>query len=301
MPLEETERTYRAKRNDVRAIARKALLQLLEPLAGFVLDSGLSTLELQSIFREAAVRSVAAKQREFGRRVNISGIAASTGIPRAEISRILQSADKPPVYSGDLRQKSTNRILAAWHQDPKFTNPNSQPADLKIYGRGVTFESLVKNHGRGIPTRAMLDELARAGAVEVLSSQKVRAKTSVAVDRGVSPRAIKAFGDRATELLSTMLLNMRHPDRAQFIASVTGGAISANTLPLLRKEVSSKGAEFLADIQDGLLRGLNGACIKRRGVAAHRISVTIFLHEESQKRENKKHSTAARRNFRRDL
>jgi len=301
VPSQETERANRVKRNDVRVIARKALLQLLEPLAGFVLDSGLSTLELQSIYREAAVRSVAAKQAEFGRRINISGIAASTGIPRAEISRILQSADKPHVYMADLKQKSTNRILAVWHQDPKFTDSNGQPADLRIYGRGITFETLVRGYGRGIPTRAMLDELARAGAVEVLSSQRVRAKTSVAVDRGVSPRAIRAFGDRAAELLSTMLLNMRYPDRARFIASVTGATVSQKALPLIRKELSNKGADFLADIQDSLLGVSNRTRGKHGDGPAHRMSVTVFLHEESHKKENKNTSASVRRNFRRDL
>src|SRR5580698_9197533 len=88
VPSDVSQQTTKINRNDVRVIARKALLQLLEPLVGFVLDSGLSTHEWHSILRESAVRTVAAKQMEVARRVNISGIAASTGIPRAEISRI---------------------------------------------------------------------------------------------------------------------------------------------------------------------------------------------------------------------
>ena len=40
-------------RTDVRLVAKKALLQLLEPLVGVRSNSGLSTLELHSIFREA--------------------------------------------------------------------------------------------------------------------------------------------------------------------------------------------------------------------------------------------------------
>src|ERR1700736_1097670 len=139
----------KAKLNDVRAVARKALLQLLEPLAGFVSDSGLSAGELHAIFREAAVRSAAAKQLEVSDRVNISGIAATTGIPRADISRILttqKAADK--IADGQLQ--STNSILAAWHEDRKFTGPSGLPLDLKVYGRGATFDALAKKYGRGI-------------------------------------------------------------------------------------------------------------------------------------------------------
>ena len=197
-------------------------MQMLQPLVGFVLDSGLSAQELRWILREAAVRSVAARQLDVAHRINISGIAASTGIPRAEISKILNSKFGPVRQFPDRQQQSTNRILAVWHQDPKFCTPNGKPADLKIFGRGASFESLVRSYGRGIPTRAILDELTRAGAAEVLSSQLVRAKTSVVVDRGITPQAIRTFGERATDLLSTMLQNMRNPESPQFVASVSG-------------------------------------------------------------------------------
>ncbi len=88
MQNETNKDSEKSKATDVRAIARNALLQLLEPLAGFVSDSGLSTSELNAIYREAAVISAVAKQLEVADRVNISGIAATTGISRGAISRI---------------------------------------------------------------------------------------------------------------------------------------------------------------------------------------------------------------------
>ena len=190
------------------------------------------------------MRSVAARQLEVARRVNISGIAATTGIPRSEISRILKLSANTNEDPVDRQQKSTNGILAAWHVEPKFTNANGQPADLNLYGRGATFESLVRRHGRGIPTRAVLDELLQARAVEVLSSQKIRAKTSLAVHSGISPQVIKAFGDRATELLSTMLLNMRRPEMPQLVASVSGCAIAPKTLPLIEGSFQTRAPNF---------------------------------------------------------
>jgi len=53
--------------------ARKALVQLLEPLVGFVLDCGLSTKSSLD-FTRGGVRSVAAKQLSAERRINISGL-----------------------------------------------------------------------------------------------------------------------------------------------------------------------------------------------------------------------------------
>jgi Family of unknown function (DUF6502) len=290
----------RKDRHDVRDVARGALLQLLEPLVEFVLDSGLNTHELHSILREAAVRSVAARQMEIAPKINISGIAASTGIPRAEISRILKS---PPSSAETIivrQQQATNRILAAWHQDPKFTTPEGQPADLKIYGRGYTFESLVKNHGRGIPSRAILDELTRAGAAEVLPSRLIRVRTSVTVDRGMTPQVIRSFGQRAAELLSTMLQNMRNPENPKFIASISGSNISAAIMPLFRKELANKGADFLADIQESLLRGTVPTVAKPNPSRTNRVSVTVFYHEVSRKAKQRKGAVKKRRNFSRD-
>jgi hypothetical protein len=287
-------------RNDVQVLAKKALLQLFEPLIGFVLDSGLSTPELHAILREAAVRTVAARQMEIARRVNISGIAASTGIPRGEISRILKSNEDSSRQITDRRQQSTNRILSVWHQDPKFTTPAGKPADLKIYGKGATFEALVRNFGRGIPTRAMLDELTRAGAVEVLSSRLVRVKTLVAVDRGVTPRVIRSFGERATELLSTMLQNMRNPDSPQFIASISEATIAPTVLPLIRKELATKGADFLADIHDFLIRDTTDETTKRRPSRSSRVSVTIYYHESPHGVKSKRQAVRKRQNLRRN-
>jgi len=290
----------RSHRFDSRGIARKALLRLLEPLAGFVLDSGLSIHDLTNMFREAAVRSVAAQQKEGSRRVNISGISASTGIPRAEISRILKSSSKNVNFKSDRGKQTTNKVLTAWHQNPKYTNVNGQPADLRIYGRGTTFEKLVESYGGGIPVRAILDELTRTGAIEIKSPQVVRMKSLVAVDRGVSPLVIKAFGDRSTELLSTLLQNMRYPEASSFVASASGTRISQDAVPLIRKELATRGANFLADIEDILERNpimRNGSQSFPRSST---VSVTVFLHESSSKPRAGPQTSIKRRNFRRD-
>jgi hypothetical protein len=146
----------------------------------------------------------------------------------------------------------------------------------------------------------MLDELTRTGAAEVLSSQIVRVNTSVAVDRGVTPQAIRSFGERATELLSTMLQNMRNPEAPKFIASVSGTNISPTLMPLFRKELASKGAEFLVDIHESLFREATGELTKKKPSRASRVSVTIFYHETPPNDKPRKDAVKKRRNFRRD-
>lgn len=288
-----------SRRVDSRVVARKALLRLLEPLAGFVLDCGLSTYEVIGMFREAAVRCVAAQQLELNGRLNISGIAASTGIPRPEISRILKSTSKAPELEAGHRHQSTYKVLAAWHENPKFTNPNGQPANLKIYGRGISFEALVKKYGGGIPTRAMLDELTRTGAIEVKSRQLVQLKSLVSVERGMTPQVIKAFGDRTTELLSTLLQNMRNPQSSVFVASVNGTKIPWDKMPLVRQQLSARGSNFLAEIADVLAREPGSRPPSRKTARASNVSVTVFLNESRSVKKKEASVSRKRRNFRR--
>jgi hypothetical protein len=292
-----------AKRRDraVRAAARDALAALLEPLAGFALDAGLSVQEVETLLRVAAVRSAAQRQREVQQRVNISGIAASTGISRAEISRILKAPARtePAGIPKAREQQATNRILSAWHEDPRFTKPDGQPADLKIFGTGATFDALVKEHGRGLPTRAMLDELARAQALEVLPGQKVRAKALVAAYRGASPRAIKAFGERATQLLATLLATVRDPHGHQFVTHIEGAVRSIEALPILRREVAELAEMLFAKICPSAIAAVSK---KKRTDATQvkdRFVISVICCSETRLAKQPSLSAGGRRNLRR--
>jgi len=205
-------RLRKSNGSDVNPAARNVLRKLLEPLSLLAFDCGLSVNELNSMLREAAIRSAAGRQLEDARRINISGIAATTGISRGEISRVLKNGEIAADKVGNRRQNPINRILAAWHNDTKFLTANRLPAELDLYGRGFTFESLVRRHGRGIPVRAIFDELTRIGAVELSASQKVSPKMSVAVDRRITPAVIEAFGCWATDLLSSRLQRVKSSD-----------------------------------------------------------------------------------------
>lgn len=283
----------------MRSAAQSALLSLLEPLAGFVLDSGISISELQLLLRIAAVRSIAARQLEMAQRTNISGIAATTGLSRSEVAKILKLNIGQDDDVSEGHQQATNRILSAWHEDPKYAKPNGQPAELSVFGPGVTFDSLVKNYGRGIPTRAVLDELLRTNSVALAGGKRVRALTMVAIDRGLSPRAIRVFGDRTAELLRTLLANMRDPAQQQFVSNVGSVISSPKMLPILRRDISARGADFLDEVRETLLRGEVRDSRRRSSGSLAKVSVTVFCNETYLKSQERKASSVTRRNLRR--
>lgn len=297
MNQESSRAVPKIKGSDVRGAARNALALLLEPLAGFILDTGTSAHEFEELFRNAIVRSAAQRQLELTGRLSISGISAVTGIPRAEISKILKK--RVGESDVDAQQQATNRILSAWHDDPKYSNANGSPADLAVFGAAPSFDSLVRAHGRGIPTRAMLDELTRTGSVEVLSTKRVRVKALVAVDHGVGSQAVKAFGDRGADFMRVMLMNMRNPDRFRFVSSVEGSIPVPELLPMFRKEVSSRGQNFLAGIRETLFAGQARESSKVQRGRVLRTRVTVYYSEFDRESPAKAVTPEARRNFRR--
>ena len=247
-PLASTQRSRISKAAAVQEAARTALANLLRPLSAFVFDSGLSISEVNFIFRAAAVQSAAVRQLENSDRVNISGIAAVTGIPRGEVSRILNSTRSLTFGTTLGRQNITSGILSAWHCDPDYLTAARRPRDLKIFGSGRTFESLVRTYGQGIPIRAILDELKRAGAIQLLiASQRVRANMLVAIDPHITSK-IRDL-DAATYDLSLSLLN--HSDAA-YVEKISGTKVWSGRVSAVRKRFRPNAIALLRELQTKL-------------------------------------------------
>lgn len=280
------------KGSKIREVASDALLQLFSPLVAFALDAGLSTRELHWLIRCAAVRRVADQQYLSAHRINISGISATTGITRSEVAKILSTRRKDLAH--DHWQNSITLVLAAWHREPRFHNERGQPADLPIYGSRISFERLVKTYGRGAPARAVLDELIRTKAVEVLEKQRIRVKRTYPVERGMSTSAIRAFGARSYELLEAMLSSMRSPDRPQFVATISADAIPESSMRLLRREIENKGSIFLSDLQEALAQE---TFPQKSDKNAKTVSVTVFCTEKDT--GTRQSTLSKRKNFRR--
>lgn len=286
--------------DDLRPIALSALMRLLESLAEFVLDTALSAGEVNTLFRVAAVRSAAKKQRATTNRINISGIAATTGISRAEVARILQDSSGHSPSMHKSQPQSTSCVLNAWHNDPKYIGTDGKPSELKLYGRGNTFESLTRKYGRGLPIRAVLDELVRAQAAELVAGQKVRAKASTTVQRGMTAAGIKDLCETASELIATMLVSMRNPDRARIVAGILNIPIASGTLPRLSKDLSIRSADFLAKVDESYRKIPDNKIAGEKNTTSVRIVLSIYC-DEFQKTEEIRNLAGKRQNFRRAI
>src|SRR5260221_3348197 len=118
----------------------RALERVLDPLLELLFDAGVTVQELNQIARNRAVRIATKRVLKESGRQSKSRVAIMTGLPRSEVTRILGSSDSGPKSKPD--QHPARRVLAAWHDDPRFLAANGDPAALPIFGRRRSFERL---------------------------------------------------------------------------------------------------------------------------------------------------------------
>jgi hypothetical protein len=277
--------------------ARRALKKILFPLSGLAAACGLSLREVNSLLREGAVRSAVARQLERNARINISGIAAMTGISRGEISRILKTNGSDKKQATVQGEGPIDRVLIAWRKDPRFMTARGRPKALKVYGRGPTFESLVKAYGRGIPIRAFFDELTRVGAIEMRASKEIILKKTWAFDRRNAIKDSRAIFAAVSEIFSSALEDIREPVGAG-ISEVRQRVWTA-TMPLMKEKSLVQAREIFLGLQN-VLTPYKTVHLKSTKSAKSAASLTVTAAFTEASEMTAKLALRARRNLRRN-
>ena len=107
-------------------------------------------------------------------RVTKSKLAMLTGLDTRTISSFEENAvDAADTRLGDLCAEAA--VLDAWNSDAKYRDDNDKPDSLPIFGRGVSFQSLVSSTvGRNVTCQTVLDKLEETENVEVVNDNFVR-------------------------------------------------------------------------------------------------------------------------------
>jgi hypothetical protein len=243
-------------------------------------DAGVTVQEFNRIARDRAVRIATRRLvRESGRESK-SRVAIMTGLPRSEVTKILNSEDSAIDAAPDHHR--ARRVLAAWHEDLKFLAPDGEPAILPIFGKKRSFEDLVERYGRGIPVRAMLDELMQLGAVECLDDQKVGARSRVPVMTGLTGRSIAALGERGRDLLETLAHNVRFAAEPYFEATAVVDDGDPEMATVVRREIREQAANFINGANSLLSRSQpkRSARTTLKPTKTCRLGVTVYYFQD---------------------
>jgi hypothetical protein len=254
------------------------LKNVIDPLLDLMFDASVTVHEFCQLARERAVRTAGRRASIEGGRKSKSRVAIMTGLPRSEVARILKSDDLPP--GRRLGQHPARKVLAAWFDNPRFLALNGDPAVLPIFGKRRSFEQLVATHSRGIPVRAMLDELTQMDAVEILDDQRVKAKSRVPVSTGLTSNAIAVIGERTRDLLETLRSNLRSQSVPLFEGTAVLDEADIDMVSLLRREIAEQGENFITSANSLLSR----SCARQiRSIAKPsikcRVGVTVFYFQ----------------------
>lgn len=284
----------------IRCETEAALERILGRLGSFAISSGLSVSQLERLLRAATVRCILTSAENASERKSISQISALTGLSRTAVSKIM----KPPVHIKpeiQLREKYTNRILAAWHRDPKYIDKDGLPKTIPIFGRGISFETLTRTNGGGIPVRAMIDELLRIAAVKILPNRRVKALKLVAVGQGSSVDMIRSMGVKVEDLIGSLLHNTRMEASPRFVASVESTRISIERLALVRREVADRGSTFISELEESLFSDSKPGNRKSRDRPEQpcRAGIAVFYFEDGRFFNNVEKDSLRRKNLRR--
>jgi hypothetical protein len=207
-------------------------------------DAGITVQQFNYLVRDRAVRAASRRVLKETGRNSKSRVSIITGLPRSEVAKISSEADD--YVNAKLGQPAARRVLAAWFESPSFLAPNGEPATLSIFGKRRSFEKLVSAHGGGIPVRAMLDELTQLDAVERVGDDHVRAKSRTPVSVGLTPEAIGAIGQRCSDLIQTLMKNVRRSEPPLFEATSLVQDADLDLMPIIRREISRQGASFIS-------------------------------------------------------
>jgi Family of unknown function (DUF6502) len=141
------------------------LENLLNELALILLPRGMTPNWFAELTRVAFVQAASKMSRLQNGRVNVSRVAAKTGLTRAEIARLLKY--RPPTLQRFV-DTAVDRVIEGWCGDHEFLTKGGRPKRLKLNGRYASFARLVAKCGIDIPPKAILDELRQIGAVRDL-------------------------------------------------------------------------------------------------------------------------------------
>jgi hypothetical protein len=261
------------------ALARSAMVAV-EPLVELFLELGITSPEAESLLRSLFVHKARCWLTESnGGRTIPSDVRVSlvSGVHRNFVRRILA---EPPRIAAAREQKRPRaaRLLEAWHTDPAYLDSSGKPRDLSKREPEPSFFTLATTYVPGAAPGVVLQELHRAGVVQLLSEDRVRVRSRTFRVHGVNASGMSELGRRGRELLETLVHNLRDPDARILCESMRSIEVDGRRVPAIRDLIARRAGNFLAAIEQELAFEAS-LSNRRKSKTRVRIGLTAFETE----------------------
>lgn len=229
---------------DVKRKLVRMSVRILRPLVRILLRYGMSCQEFSEITRWVYV-DVAMKDRDFALKSRSkqfkSRAAVITGLSRKEVLRLMEFKGAEEL-EGIQPYNRAARVLTGWTENPLFSSGRDKPKVLPIKGGSGSFHDLVRLYSGDVPPRAVLDELRRCGAVEIVDGESVRLKRFAYFPENGTRDEIELVELTVGHLLETLDHNMRPGEREKFLQRLAFSShLSEEAVDELRAFVREQG------------------------------------------------------------
>ena len=266
--------------NNITQALSDAARSVLRPLVRVLLRNGIPYAALAEIARNVYVEVAEEDFGLPGRKQTASRISTITGLTRKEVARIQSQEGAAPAVPAERFHRPA-RVIGGWVRDKRFHDGRGRPADLPMEGERGSFSALVREFSGDIPPRAIADELARVGAIEILQDGQVRLLTRAYIPRGDQAEKIAILGSDVADLIRTIDHNLTcAPGEAYFQRRVSYDNIPQELLPALTKTLSRKAQSCLESLDRVLAEADRDRSPRAKGSGRVRAGIGIYYFEE---------------------
>ena len=274
------------KRDATEQIARAAMAAF-EPFVRLFLDLGMSSPEVKTLLRAVFVHEthrLLQARDEAKRPVSHSKVALVSGVHRNTVSDILSERGGPKIsYPREEWSQRAGRVLKAWHTDAAYLDAKKgTPRILELRNADQerhTFWTLCGAYAPSIWPATILDELLRVKAVKKRRGGGVEALRDGYAGLSAKVAAIEEMGERARDLLGTLLHNLLAPAEGQrVVETMVNMDVDPEYAKVLRRMFTQRAQALAASVESELTSEL---AQKNRagGTQGLRMGLTIYAFE----------------------
>lgn len=257
-----------------------ALSRVFRPLVRILLRHGVSfntcTEILKAVYVDVAMNEFAIE----GRKPSVSRTSVITGLTRKEVMRVRQNP-KPEDGGTTEKYNRAARVISGWLREKGFVDAHGEPIVLALEGKEPTFATLVKRFSGDVPTRAILDELLRVGAVVREKGGRLRLVSHAYIPHDSEMDKVNILGTDVGALIATIDHNMQHGrDAPRYQRKVAYDNLPDGVLPEFRALSAEQAQALLEQLDKWLARHDRDTDPELTGTGRNRAGIGIYYFEE---------------------
>jgi len=270
------------------ALAAQAIAQVLRPLARLMIDHGLQLPSMVELLKKALVDEAIGAYGLADKASSDTRIALLTGVHRKDVKRLREAPESNDLATPMVPVAAS--VVVRWASEPRYLNHDQTARPLaRTPKRGQLgepdFTSLVAEVSRDVGARAVLDELARLGVVDLQDDGYVALKASVLVPKEGLSESFHFLAVNVSDHFASAVHNLA-PDRSA-PPMLEQGLYSQDISAEQAKQLQARARQLWAHALQQFLQAATVA--EQRSLTdegpKHRVRFGVYFHDALQSQQ----------------